>query len=73
VNIVTGAGEIGAHSATAANGLYYSSLTPRGDKADPGDKLIGIGDNVKVITISQHHIAKAFFIAKTSRKYRGPI
>ena len=55
VSIVTGAGEIGAHSATAANGLYYSSLTPCGEKVDSADRLIGIGDNVKVITISQHH------------------
>jgi len=55
VNIVTGAGEIGAHSATAANGLNYSSLTPRGEKADPGYRLMGIGDHVKLITVSQHH------------------
>jgi len=54
-NIVTGEGEIGAHSATAANGLYYSSITPWGEKAVPGDKMIGIGEHVKLIALSQHH------------------
>jgi hypothetical protein len=57
VNIVTGAGEIGTHSTTAANGLYYTSLTPYGEKVSSGKRLDGIGNNVKVISISQYHPA----------------
>ena len=55
VNIVTGAGEIGTHSTTAAEGLYYTSLTPCGEKVGSGKRLDGIGNNVKVIAISQYH------------------
>ncbi|MBW2409824.1 MAG: hypothetical protein JRF72_08505 [Deltaproteobacteria bacterium] len=57
VNIVTGAGEIGTHSTTAAEGLYYTSLTPCGEKVGSGKRLDGIGNNVKVISISQYHPA----------------
>jgi hypothetical protein len=55
VNIVTGAGEIGTYSPTAANGLYYTTSTPCGAKVGFGKSLVGIGNNVKVITISQYH------------------
>ena len=55
VNIVTGAGEIGTHSSTAANGMYFSTVTPSGEKVRSGKKLDGIGSNVKVFTLSQRH------------------
>ena len=57
VNIVTGAGEIGTHSTTAAEGLYYTCLTPCGETVSTGNRLEGIGRNVKVISISQYHPA----------------
>ncbi len=57
VNIVTGAGEIGTHSTTAANGQYYTSLTPYGERVGSGKRLDGIGNNVSVISISQYNQA----------------
>jgi len=52
-NIVTAAGEIGTHSATAANGLYYTAIAPSGAKVAIGKGLGGICDNVEMIMIPQ--------------------
>jgi glutamate/tyrosine decarboxylase-like PLP-dependent enzyme len=53
VNIVTGAGEIGTHSATAANGLYYTDIVPSGARVDIGKRVGEISKNIEMIAIPQ--------------------
>jgi hypothetical protein len=55
VNILTGAGEIGTHSSTAASGMHFSSVTPSREEVRSGKKIEGIGNNLRVIVVSQRH------------------
>ena len=58
VNVITAAGEIGSHSATAAGGLYFSSYAPNRTQVQSGERLGGIGENIEVVTISHQGLSE---------------
>jgi len=71
INIITGIGEIGSNSATAAKGLYFSSPAPSGRTVDIGNKLPGILP-VELISVSLRHSRSALFISD-DRLWKKPL
>ncbi|MCP4349513.1 MAG: hypothetical protein GY795_28865 [Desulfobacterales bacterium] len=71
VNIVSGMGEVGSSTATAAKGLYFRSPTPSGRKVVPGQNLPGLG-HIELISVSLRH-AKNAFIIQNDNLWKTPL